>query len=176
MVSCIKGEALEFYLNVTNPQMPYQMIIDKLREGYDTPHRKLSPQLEVDSVNQDEFIARHQIQYEKEYIGRKVVYLNNVTPQLVDGFHTEANKIRYLHYAILGKRWATTPLKNISTAEYNFDQPLLEKSESITLQQEFHKASTSSKANHPQLTMNLKDVRKYDPSHRTDSRYHGEYR
>ena len=74
--------------------MPYQMIVDKLRARYNTPHRKLSLQSEVDSLDFDEFMTRHQIQYEKECLPRMVEYLNNITPQLVDGFHTESNKIR----------------------------------------------------------------------------------
>ena len=44
--------------------MPYLMGVDKLRARYNTPHKKLSPQSEVDSLNLDEFMARHQIQDE----------------------------------------------------------------------------------------------------------------
>ena len=51
-----------------------------------------------------------------------VEYLNNITPQLVDGFHTESNKTSYIHNVVLFKKWASTPLKNIPTAQYNFDQ------------------------------------------------------
>ena len=34
-------------------------------------------------------------------------YLNNITPKLLDGFHTESKKIKYLSNAILDKKWAT---------------------------------------------------------------------
>ena len=70
--SCLKGEALEFYPDDVNPQMPYQMVVDKLHARYNTLHRKLSLHSEVDSLNFDEFTARHQIQDEKERLHRGV--------------------------------------------------------------------------------------------------------
>ena len=38
VVNCLKGGALEFYLYEINPQMPYQMVADKLRVRCSTPH------------------------------------------------------------------------------------------------------------------------------------------
>ena len=73
--------------------MPYQMVVDKLHARYNTPHRKLSFQSKVDSLNFDEFVARHQIQDEIECLRPMVKYHNNTTPQILDGFHTESNKI-----------------------------------------------------------------------------------
>ena len=90
-------------------------------------------------------MARHQTQDERECPRRMVEYINNITPQLVDDFYTESNKIRYLRNAIHGKKWATTPLKNISTIQYNFDQLLMILNESMQLEREIEKASTSSK-------------------------------
>ena len=112
---------------------------------YNTPHRKLSLQSEVDSLNFDDFMVRHLIQNEKEHLRQMVEYLNNITRQLVDGLHTESNKIRYRFNAFLDKKWANTPLKNISTAQYNFDLLILALNESIQLECEIEKASTSSK-------------------------------
>ena len=60
-----------------------------------------------------------------------VEYLNNIIPQLPDSFHTESNMIRYLRIALFGKKWGATPLNNISTVKYNFDQLLKELNESI---------------------------------------------
>ena len=57
---------------------------------------------------------------DKECLSRMVEYLNNITQQLADDFHTESNKIRYLLNAVLGKKWASTSLKNISIAQYYF--------------------------------------------------------
>ena len=69
--------------------MLYTMIVDKLRARYNTRHMKLSLHSEVDSLNLDEFMARHQIQYKKEYLCPMVKCFNNIAPKLVDGFHTE---------------------------------------------------------------------------------------
>ena len=66
--------------------MPYRMVVDKLRARYNMPHRKLSLQSEVDYLNFDKFMERHQIKDEKEYLRRIVKYLNNITPKLVDCF------------------------------------------------------------------------------------------
>ena len=101
--------------------MPYQMVVHKLRARYNTPHRKLSIQSMVDSLNVDEFMARHQLQEQKECLRQMVEYLNNIIQQHVDGFHTESNKVRHLRNAVLGKKWETTSLKNISKAQCNFD-------------------------------------------------------
>ena len=60
-----------------------------------------------------------------------VEYLNNITSQLVDVFHTESNKIRYIHSAVHGKELETTPLKNISTAQNKFDKLVMPLNESI---------------------------------------------
>ena len=51
VVFILKGGALEFHLRDINPQMPYQMVIDKVRKRYNTPHRMLSLQQKVDSLN-----------------------------------------------------------------------------------------------------------------------------
>ena len=79
------------------------MVVDQLCAGYNTPHKKLPNQSEVDSLNFDEFMSRHQIQYEKEFLCRMVEYLNNITPQLLDGSHTESNKTKYLRNAVLAR-------------------------------------------------------------------------
>ena len=125
--------------------MPYQMVVDRLRARYSTPHRKLSVQSEVDSLNFDEFMTCHQIQNKKKCLRRIVEYLNNITPQLVDVFHTESNKIRYLRNAALGKKLATTFLKNTSMAQYNFDKLGMGLNKSIQLVREIHKTNTCSK-------------------------------
>ena len=104
-------------------------------------------------------MARQQIQDEKECLRSMVEYLNNITPQLVDGFHTESNKIRYLRDAVLGKKWATTLLKIISTAQYNFEQIVMVLNESIQLKRGVHNASTSSKTYYGQFTTHPKDAR-----------------
>ena len=111
----------KIYLKEINPKMPYQIVVDKLRARYNTPYRYLSLQSEFHSLNFGEFMARIRIQDGKELLRRMVEYLNNITPQLVYSFHTESNKIRYLHNAVLSMKWATTPLKNISMAQYNFN-------------------------------------------------------
>ena len=79
MVSFLKDGALEFYLREINPQMPYQVVVDKLCARRNTPKRKLSLQSEVNPLNFDEFMVNHQIQNEKEYLRRIVKYLNNIT-------------------------------------------------------------------------------------------------
>ena len=84
--------------------MPFQMAAGELRAIYNTPHRNLSLQSEVDSVNYDEFMAGLQIQYEKEFLRRMVEFLINITPQLVDGFHIESNKKRFPRNEVLGKK------------------------------------------------------------------------
>ena len=76
-------------------------------------------------------MARHQIQDEEESLCRMVEYLNNITTQLLDDFHNESNKIRHLRNAVFGKICATTPLKNISTVQYNLDQLVMALNESI---------------------------------------------
>ena len=48
--------------------------------------------------------------------------------------------------------------------------------ESIQLEREIEKASTSSKTHYGQLTTHPKDVRKYESSHGSDTRNYGEYR
>ena len=96
--------------------MPCQMVVDKLRAGYNTPRGKLSLQSEVDYLNFNESMARYPIQYEKECPRQLVEYFNNFIPLLVDGFHTKSNKIRYPRNVVLGYKWATTFLENIFRA------------------------------------------------------------
>ena len=79
VVNCFKCGALELYLKDIHAQMPYQMIIEKLRARYSTPHRKLSLQSEVDSLKFNELMARRKIQDEKECLHRMVEYFNNHT-------------------------------------------------------------------------------------------------
>ena len=84
--------------------MLYQRVVDRLCARYNLPHRKVSLQSEVDSLNFADFMVRHHMQDEKERLGRIVEYLNKITPQLVNDFHTESNKIRYLRNAVLNKK------------------------------------------------------------------------
>ena len=69
------------------------MVVDKLSIGCNTLLRKLSLQSEIDSLNFDESIVRHQIQDENECLRQMVEYLNNIIQQLVGGIHTESNRI-----------------------------------------------------------------------------------
>ena len=123
-------------------------------------------------MNFEVFMARRQIQYEKECIRRMIEYLNNITQRLVGGFHTDSNKIRCLRNAVLGKKWSTTPLENISTGKYNFDNLVMALNEIIRLERGIHKASTSSKTYYGQFGTHLKDIRKYESAHRSNSRSH----
>ena len=59
VVNFLKGGALEFHLKEIDPQQPYRTVVDKLRARYNTPHRKLSLQSEVDSLTFDDFMARY---------------------------------------------------------------------------------------------------------------------
>ena len=81
-------------------------------------------------------MLRNQIQDEKECLRRMVEYLNNITSQLVDSFHTESNKIRHLLNSVLGKKRESTPLENISTTQSNFDQLVMALNESVQLERE----------------------------------------
>ena len=65
VVNCLKGGAQEFYLKEIDPKIPYKDIFNKLRTRYNTPHRNLSLQSEVDSLKYDEFMARHKIRDEQ---------------------------------------------------------------------------------------------------------------
>ena len=88
--------------------MPYQMVVDKLRARYNTPHREFYLQFEADSLSFDEFMTRNQIQDVEKCLRGIAEYLNNITPELVDGFRTESHKIRYLRDAVLDKKQETT--------------------------------------------------------------------
>ena len=94
------------------------MVCDKLDERSKTPHRKLYLRLEVDSVDFDDFMARKYIQNKTECVSLFVACLNNITLQLVEDFFAESNKTTYLLNALLGRKWATTLLNNISTDQY----------------------------------------------------------
>ena len=97
-------------------------------------------------------MARHQIGNEKECLRCVVEYLYNKAPQLVDGFHTKSNKIRHLRNSVLGEKWATKPLNNISTAQYNFDRLVMAHNEIIQLERESAKTGNSSQTYYDQCT------------------------
>ena len=119
-------------------------------------------------------MARHLIEHEEEYLRRIVEYHNKITAQLVDGFHTESNKISYLRYTIISKRYATNPLKNIFKSQYSFDQLKMELNESVQPEEKIESTSIYSRSYYNQITTHPKDVRKYDSSHWSDSRNNGE--
>ena len=85
--------------------MLYQMVVDKQRARYNTLHMNLSLQSEVESLNLDGLIPRHQIRDKEEFLHRRVEYLDIITPQHVNDFHIESNKIRYLRNAVICKKW-----------------------------------------------------------------------
>ena len=89
-------------------------------------------------------MARHQIQEEKECLGRIIQNLKKNHPQLVKGLHTESNKIRYLCNDTLGKKQTKTPLADIYTAQYNFYYLVMPFNEGIQLEREVEKAGSSS--------------------------------
>ena len=57
----------------------------------------------------------------------------------MNGFHSESNIIRYLCNAVLGKKQETTPLKNISTTEYNSDQLVMILNECVHIEREIER-------------------------------------
>ena len=119
--------------------MPYKEVVDKLRTRYNKTHRKLSLQSEVDSLTFEDFMAHQQIRDEKECLRRIVEYLNKITSQLVDGFHSVSSKIQYLRNGVLRKRWATTPLTSIYSAQYNLGQLGMALNESFQQEREIER-------------------------------------
>ena len=89
-------------------------------------------------------MERNQIQDEKENLRRIVEYLNKITAQPVDGFYIESIKIRYLHKGVLGKKLATTSLKNIFTSQCTFERFFIALNDSIQLEREIEKAGSLS--------------------------------
>ena len=84
-------------------------------------------------------MKRRQMQGGKESLRPIVEYLKYITPQQVEGFHSEFKKVRYLCNAVLGPRWTTEPLRSISKAQYTFDKLMLALNESIQLEREIEK-------------------------------------
>ena len=60
----LKDRPLEFYLKEINEKMPYEIVVDKQRVGYNRPYRKLFLQSEVSSLSYDVLPARIPIYYE----------------------------------------------------------------------------------------------------------------
>ena len=156
--------------------MSYQEVFDKLCTRYNTPHRKISLQSEVESLSLDDFMIHHQVHDKKEFLHHIVEYPNNITQQLVDGFHTESNQVRYLCNAVTGKKLSSTPLKNICTAQYDFDQLAMVLTKNILHEREIEKSSKFSKTYQCRFTTHHNELRKYDSSHRSDSGNYGDYR
>ena len=65
------------------------MVVDKLRARWNRSNKKSSFQSEVYYQKFDEFVIRSQVQEMKERLRGIDEYLNSITPQLVDIFHTE---------------------------------------------------------------------------------------
>ena len=105
------------------------------------------------------------IKDEKECLRRMIEYLNKNTLQFVDGLHTESNKIRCLLNAVIGKKWATSTMKNTSTAQYNLNKRAMVLNVSIQLEHEIENATTYSKTYYGQLTTYPKSICKYDSLH-----------
>ena len=84
--------------------------------------------------------------------------------------------IGYLCSAVAGKGLKPTPLKNISMVQYSFDQLMMVLNNSIQLEHEIAKASTSSKTSNGRFNTHPSDVRNYDFSHTRDSRDCEDYR
>ena len=78
------------------------MVVDKQSARYNTPHRKLSLQSELDSLTFDDFRACYQIQCEKVCLRSMVKYIDNIKSQLVDCFNTESNKTNISAMLYLG--------------------------------------------------------------------------
>ena len=85
-------------------------------------------------------------------------YLQNYTIQLVEGFRTESSKVGYVRNALLGKKWASSTLNNISAARYTFDQHIVALNGGIQLDRKIEKAKNPSKTYYGQFTTLRKDV------------------
>ena len=85
--------------------MPSEMIVDNLCTKLDTPHKELFFLSEIDFQNFDYLMVCHQIQDKKRCQCCLAEYLNNIASLLLNGFHTESNKMKCLRNAALGKKW-----------------------------------------------------------------------
>ena len=103
-----------------------------------------------------------------------VEYLNKIAQQLEYGFQTESNKIRYFRSSVIAKSYATTPLKNISTGQFNFDYQVMALNGSLQLECEMKKGNSSSTIFYSQFMSHPKYVRKNGSSHSMESRNHGD--
>ena len=73
-----------------------------------------------------------------------VEYLNSITLQLVDDLHTEKIKIRFLCNSLLGKKWKTMLLKNISTIQHFFGKLVITLIDNIQLEHEIERLALPS--------------------------------
>ena len=90
--SVSKAKLWSYFSRGFNPQITYSMFVQRLRAIYNTTHGKLSLQFEDDSLDLENFMVNHDIKYEKQCLLCILKYLNNLTAQRVDSFHTEPDK------------------------------------------------------------------------------------
>ena len=85
------------------------------------------------------------------------------------------NWIRFDNFAMqyLARNGQLLFSKNISTAQYNFDQLVMTLNKSIQLEKKIQTSSMSPIANCKRLTTAPQNERKYDSSYKNDSRIHG---
>ena len=91
-----------------------------------------------------------------------VEYLDSDIIHLAERFYTESNKIRDIPRTVSFKRSTNAPLKNISTAQFSFNQIVMPLKEKIQLESEIVTTGGPSKKDNVQLITYPKDVRKYD--------------
>lgn len=125
--NALAGLARQNFLTYCSRTMPFHQIFQNMERHYNSDTRKLQLQSEVDSLDLQKFMNKHQIVDTSTGLTKLVDYINVLAPQLPECFGNDSHKTIYLGRAVMRLELAQQPISQMATSRciYSYSSLLL---------------------------------------------------
>ena len=101
--------------------MSFEKMAKIMVDEYNSDSRQLQVQGMLETLRSERYMAEKEISSHSDGLTKIISLIERLTPQCQPQFRSDSNKINYLRKAVLGFKWAMTPVGNIVTARYSFN-------------------------------------------------------
>ena len=135
-MNALDGPARNFFYNHFKDDWSYDAISDLMRNEYDSDARQLQVQNALENLRLQRFMSEKEIASASEGLTKVVDHIEKLSPECPPSFPQDAHKIRFLRNAVKPFPWSRTPISNIVTLKYNFNQLVTALRESLEFESE----------------------------------------
>ncbi len=121
-INIFDGDARDFFYNNVEEHMNFDEMDEVMMYVYGSDARRIQVLRTLEQLHFQSFIASSEITCEADGLTKLTAYINKLTPQCQPDFRSEAHKTKYLRDALVSCSRARSPIENIVSMNYSYNQ------------------------------------------------------